>query len=79
MNPTGPPRARRWPRTPTGAGGVSSKRSKVHPKYKTKYRVKNWAAYDKAMVTRGDITLWIRVGDRAGVLDLKTVVPVNSQ
>jgi hypothetical protein len=38
---------------------VSSKRSKIHPKYKTKYRVKNWAAYDRALVGRGDFTLWI--------------------
>ncbi|MCP5068238.1 MAG: IS5 family transposase, partial [bacterium] len=38
---------------------MSSKRSKVHPKYKTKYRVKNWAAYDRSLAARGDITLWI--------------------
>lgn len=38
---------------------MSSKRSRVHPKYKTKYRVKNWSAYDRALVARGDITLWI--------------------
>jgi hypothetical protein len=33
--------------------------SRVHPKYKTKYRVNNWAEYDRALVQRGDITLWI--------------------
>ena len=33
--------------------------SRVHPKYKTKYRVNNWAKYDRALVQRGDITLWI--------------------
>ena len=33
--------------------------SRVHPKYKTKYRVTNWAEYDRALVERGDITLWI--------------------
>ena len=33
--------------------------SRVHPKYKTKYRVSNWAEYDQALVKRGDITLWI--------------------
>ena len=32
--------------------------SKVHPKYKTKYRVGNWQAYERALVQRGDITLW---------------------
>jgi hypothetical protein len=34
-------------------------KSRVHPKYKTKYRVSNWADYDRALVQRGDITLWI--------------------
>jgi hypothetical protein len=34
-------------------------KSKVHPKYKTKYHVNNWAEYDQALVQRGDITLWI--------------------
>jgi hypothetical protein len=34
---------------------------RVHPKYKTKYRVNNWAEYDKSLVQRGDITLWISV------------------
>jgi hypothetical protein len=35
------------------------KRPNRHPKYKTAYRVKNWAEYDKALRDRGDITLWI--------------------
>jgi transposase len=34
-------------------------KSRVHPKYKTKYRVSNWAEYDRALVQRGSITLWI--------------------
>lgn len=34
-------------------------KSRAHPKYKTKYRVTNWADYDKALVQRGNITLWI--------------------
>ena len=34
-------------------------KSRIHPKYKTKYRITNWAEYDKALVRRGDITLWI--------------------
>ena len=37
---------------------MASKRSRVHPKYKTKYKVRNWSAYDRALVRRGDITLW---------------------
>ncbi len=32
-------------------------KSRVHLKYKTKYRVGNWAEYDRALVQRGDITL----------------------
>ena len=34
-------------------------RSKVHPKYKTKYRVGHWSAYEQALVQRGDVTLWL--------------------
>ena len=33
-------------------------KTKVSPKYKTKYRVKNWPAYDIALRERGDITVW---------------------
>jgi len=32
-------------------------RSKVHPKYKNKYRVGNWPAYEQALVECGDVTL----------------------
>jgi hypothetical protein len=34
-------------------------KSRVHPNYKTKYRVKNWASYDRALVRRGDVTVWL--------------------
>ena len=33
--------------------------SKVHPTYKTKYRVANWPAYNWAPVRRGDVTVWL--------------------
>ena len=33
--------------------------SKVHPKYKTTYRVGNWREYERALVQRGDVTLWL--------------------
>ncbi len=33
--------------------------SKVHPTYKTKYRVANWPAYHQALVRRGDVTVWV--------------------
>jgi IS5 family transposase len=38
---------------------MPSKRSRVHPPYKTKYRVTNSAAYNQARVDRGNLTLWI--------------------
>ena len=34
-------------------------KSKVHPSYKTKYRVANWPAYNQALVRRGDVTVWL--------------------
>ena len=40
-------------------GDTRVMRSRVHPKYKTKYRVNNWAEYDQTLVHRGDITLRI--------------------
>jgi IS5 family transposase len=33
--------------------------SRVHPKYKTRYRVTNWASYDRALARRGDVTVWL--------------------
>ena len=33
--------------------------SKVHPIYKTKDRVANWPAYNRALVRRGDVTVWV--------------------
>jgi len=33
-------------------------KTKVSANYKTKYRVKNWPAYDTALRDRGDITVW---------------------
>ena len=33
--------------------------SKVHPTYKTKYRVANWPTYNQALVQRGDVTVWV--------------------
>ncbi len=33
-------------------------KSKVTLKYKTKYRVRNWAAYEKSLRRRGDLTIW---------------------
>ena len=33
-------------------------KSRVHPKYKTRCRVTNWPSYDRALVQRGDVTIW---------------------
>ncbi|MFT5199564.1 MAG: hypothetical protein ACI87O_002234 [Planctomycetota bacterium] len=40
-------------------------KSRVNPKYRTKYHVTNWADYDKTLVRRGDIMLWVS-GDAIG-------------
>ena len=34
-------------------------KSKVHPKYKTKYHGGNWPEYEQVLVRRGDVTLWL--------------------
>ncbi len=34
-------------------------KSRVHPKDNTKYRLKNWASYVRALVRRGDVTVWL--------------------
>jgi hypothetical protein len=38
---------------------MPSTKSRVHPKYKTKYRVGNWSDYDRALVERGNLTIWL--------------------
>lgn len=37
-------------------------KSKVTPKYKTKYRVQNWPAYEASLRQRGDVTVWFDEG-----------------
>ena len=37
---------------------ASTKSSRVNPKYKTKYRVGNWPAYERGLRARGDVTVW---------------------
>ncbi len=59
-------------------------KSSVYPKYKKKYRVGNWPDYDRALVQRGDVTLWLApnaiatwetagVGKRGGQLQYSDV------
>jgi hypothetical protein len=40
-------------------------KSRVHPTYKTHYRVRNWPAYERGLVSRGDVTLWLSPDARA--------------
>ena len=42
-------------RDPDETGGMKSR----VPKYKTKYRVRNWASYERALIGRGNITIWL--------------------
>ena len=37
---------------------AARRQSKVNPKYKTNYRVRNWAEYEEGLRQRGDITIW---------------------
>ncbi len=41
-------------------------KSRVHPKYKTQYRVGNWPEYDRSLVQRGNLTLWLSADAIAG-------------
>ena len=34
-------------------------KSRVHLKYKTKYHVGNWSEYERALVQRGDVIVWL--------------------
>ena len=37
---------------------VARTSSLVHPKYKTKYSVKNWSEYEQGLRNRGDVMIW---------------------
>ena len=54
----GAPRSTSWPSWRQQAHDRDMQ-SSVHPKYKTKYHVGTWPAYDRALVQRGDITVWL--------------------
>ena len=34
-------------------------KSRVHPKYKARHRVTNWREYERGLVQRGDVTVWL--------------------
>ena len=42
-----------------GRSHTTGMKSKVHPTYKTKYRVANWPTYNRALVRRGAVTVWL--------------------
>ena len=54
-------------------------KTKVSPKYKTKYRVKNWPTYDAALKSRGDITIWFDKESIARGTRLPLVVLVDNE
>ena len=73
---------------------TTGRKSEVHPTYKTKYRVANWPAYNRALVRRGDVTVWVsseaitawmprrsgrRGGQRRGIVRLISLDPKNLQ
>jgi len=38
---------------------AAGKSSRVNCKYKTKYRIRNWRAYERGLKNRGDLTIWL--------------------
>ena len=40
-------------------GHPEQMKSRVHRKYKTRYRVTNWREYERGLVQRGDVTVWL--------------------
>ena len=30
-----------------------------HPKYRQKYKIHNWQSYERSLINRGDLTLWL--------------------
>ena len=47
---------------PSVSGETDRMRSRIHPSHKTKYRVQNWPEYERGLVQRGDITVWLTPG-----------------
>ena len=44
---------------PMVQGQTERMNSRVHPTYKTKYRVANWPEHERSLVRRGDVTIWM--------------------
>jgi IS5 family transposase len=54
-------------------------KSRVHPTYKTRYRVGNWRVYERALVSRGDVTLWLSPEARAAWIGPRSGRPGGQQ
>ena len=50
-------------------------KSRIHPNHKTKYRVQNWAKYERGLVRRGDITIWLSPAAIAAWSPVKSGLP----
>ena len=49
--------------------------SRVHPNHKTKCRVQNWPEYERGLVRRGDITVWLSPAAIAAWSPVKSGLP----
>ena len=49
----------------TAHAACSCDEVRVHPTYRTHYQVGNWQVYERALVRRGDVTLWLSPDARA--------------
>ena len=38
---------------------AARKSIQVHRQYKTKYRIQNWREYERGLMNRGDVTIWL--------------------
>ena len=79
--PLGEPRSTSWPSWRQQVHDLDMK-SRVHPKYKTKYHVGNWPAYDRALVQRGDITVWLApdaIATWEGIVKLRLTAVFDAQ
>ena len=60
---------------PSVSGETDLMRSRIHPNHKTKYRIQNWAEYEKGLVRRGDITVWLSPAATAAWSPAKSGLP----
>ena len=66
----------RWRAGSDAVGHPWRMKSRVHPKYKTRYRVTNWREYERGLVQRGDVTVWLWISDPSCQLAEQRIVGV---